>query len=240
MVAFVRRPLVMAAFVAIVWAQPAFAQASAPATPPPTGAEAEATLKPAPKTPESILQAPPPEAPPPLPRKKGFVLESSLGVLGFLGEFRHVAPPAYWMHMQFGYEALFWLMVFGEGELAFTDTSVSHDATHVRAFPVFGFGGGLRATIHPMERFAFYVQASIDALEADIAVGALGNLGYRDAESLNPSFGGRLGLEYYQLDRHLALGVAGGIRDAQGFARHAGTSDAPLMWDGAAVLRYTF
>ena len=44
------------------------------------------------------------EAPPPRPRRKGLVLESTLGVLGFAGQFRHVAPPAYWLHAQLGYE----------------------------------------------------------------------------------------------------------------------------------------
>ena len=50
--------------------------------------------------------------------------------------------------MQLGYEIFDWLMVFADGELAFTDTSESQDESHASAFPIFGFGGGLRATIH--------------------------------------------------------------------------------------------
>src|SRR5262245_4198365 len=48
--------------------------------------------------------APPIEAPPPPPRKKGFVLDATLGGLGFLGSFRRVAPLAPWMHLLFGFE----------------------------------------------------------------------------------------------------------------------------------------
>jgi hypothetical protein len=76
-------------------------------------------------------------------------------------------------------------------------------------------------------------------MKADIAKGALKNLGYKDAESLNLYFGGHLGAEYYMIDRHLALGVIGGARDLTGFKRQIG-NDTPLAWDGGVSLRYTF
>ena len=63
------------------------------------------------------------------PRRPGLVLESTLGVLGFGGQFRHVAPPGFWMHMQLGYELFNWLMVFASGELTFT--SSDHSASTV-------------------------------------------------------------------------------------------------------------
>ncbi|MGH7295870.1 MAG: hypothetical protein ACRELB_13085 [Polyangiaceae bacterium] len=189
---------------------------------------------------DTTLPTPPPEAPPPRPHKKGLVLESTAGVLGFIGQFRHVAPPAYWMHIQLGYEVLPALMVFGEGELAFTDTGVSQDESHTMAFPMWGFGGGVRLTIHPTERFAFFVQGEGGALTAYVPRGSLSILGYRNAEGLNGSAGGRLGLEWYHLDRHIALTAQGGVRDALGFARLVGSSDLPLMWDASAGFRYTF
>jgi hypothetical protein len=195
----------------------------------------------APAAPEgtSILPEPPPEAPPPLPHHKGFVLEQSLGALGFIGGFRHVAPTASWLHTQFGYEFLNWLMLFGEGELVFTSTSEAVDESKVIAFPIYGFGGGLRVTVHATDRVAFFVQGSVDALKADVPANSLTILGYHNAESLNPSFGGRLGVEWYQIDRHFALAVLGGVRDAQGFAKLAG-GDNGLMWDAGAAIRYTF
>lgn len=189
---------------------------------------------------DTFLAEAPPEAPPPLPHKKGLVLESSLGALGFVGQFRHVAPTAYWLHATLGYEFLKWLMAFGEGELAFTDTSVAQDPSKSHSFPIAGFGGGARVTIHLTERVALFGQGSIGAMKADVPKQALMILGFRDAESFAPYFGARLGVEWYQIDRHLALGVHAGIRDATGFSKLATTSDTALMWDGAATLRYTF
>src|SRR5580658_878255 len=50
------------------------------------------------------------------PRRPGLVLESTLGVLGFAGNFRHVAPPAYWVRGQLGYEVTRGLMLYVDGE----------------------------------------------------------------------------------------------------------------------------
>jgi hypothetical protein len=133
-----------------------------------------------------------------------------------------------------------WLMLFGEGELAYTDTSEASDPSHAKAFPIWGIGGGGRATLHASDRVALFGQASIDGLAASVPHNALGVLGYRTAESLNASFGARFGLEWYQLDRHLALALQVGLRDAQGFSKFLDKADIPLMWDAAAGIRYTF
>src|SRR6202042_1230400 len=108
------------------------------------------------------------EAPPPRPRRKGLVLESTIGVLGFGGQFRHVAPPAYWLHAQLGYEVTNWLMLFGEGELAFTDTGESQQESNSKVLPLWGFGGGARATFHATPRVAFFAQGELDGLSADV------------------------------------------------------------------------
>jgi hypothetical protein len=180
------------------------------------------------------------EAPPPRPRRQGLVLESTLGVLGFAGQFRHVAPPAYWLHAQLGYEVRNWLMLFGEAELAFTETSESQDESHTKGLPLWGIGGGARATLHPTARVGLFVQGEIDGLEANVPHNALAVLGFRNAESFAPSFGARVGAQWYQLDRHLALTAQVGARDALGFAKVASTSDTPIMWDGALGVSYTF
>lgn len=180
------------------------------------------------------------EAPPPRARHKGLVLESTLGVLGFVGQFRHVAPPAFWLHAQLGYEVLDWFMIFGEGELAFTDTGESQDASRSIAFPLWGVGGGARATAHATPRFALFGQGQVDGLAAAVPHNALTVLGFRKAESLAASFGVRVGAEWYQIDRHLALCVTIGARDAQGFAKVTAASDTPIMWDAALGIRYTF
>jgi len=224
-------------------ASPASAQdGSAPPTLAPDAQVTIATAPPEGKTGETdnTLPTAPAEAPPPRPRKKGVVLEQTLGMLGFGGQFRHVAPPSFWMHMQLGYELLNWLMVFGSGELAFTSSDVSQDASHSMAFPIYGFGGGLRATVHVTDRFAFFVQGEGGALTAYVPRDSLTILGFRDAENLNGQIGGRIGLEWYQIDRHLALTAQGGLRDALGFEKVVGGADLPLMWDAALGLRYTF
>ncbi|MDP9150886.1 MAG: hypothetical protein M3O36_13230, partial [Myxococcota bacterium] len=130
------------------------------------------------------------EPPPPRPRAQGLVLESMLGVLAFAGEFRHVAPPAYWLHVDLGYEVLSWLLLFGEGELAFTDTSESADASSARAFPIWGFSGGARGVLAVRGRFALVGQAELGALAASVPHGALAILGYGRAETLGVQFGG--------------------------------------------------
>ena len=179
------------------------------------------------------------EAPPPRPRHKGLVLESTLGVLAFGGQFRHVAPPASFLHTQLGYELLSWLMVFGEAELAFTDTSESQDALGSRAFPLYGFGGGVRVGPR-VGSFGVFMQADVGALAAEVPHDALADLGFRGAERLGAEIGGRVGFEWYQRDRHLALTLQGGPRLAQGFSKFETSRDLPIMWDAAAGLRYTF
>ena len=182
---------------------------------------------------------PPPEAPPPMPYKKTLVLESSLGARAFLGELGKTAPPGFWLHTQLGYELLRWLMLFGEGDLSFTDTSGTQKPPRTRAFPIFGFGGGVRFTVRFTDRVGVYAQASVGAMKADVAVNSLAVIGFREAEELAPYAGGRLGVEWYQIDRHFALGLNGGARVAQGFALSRG-GDTPLVVDGGASLRYAF
>ncbi len=188
---------------------------------------------------DSLLPEAPPEAPPPPPRHKGFVIEQTLGALGFIGQFGKIAHPAFYMHTQFGYELFSWLMLFAEGEFAFTDTSLGTDPTKSKAFPIFGFGGGPRITIRPTERFAFYFQGCVGGIMADVPSRVLGNLGFINAESLGFYAGGRVGIEWYQVDRHIALGLAGGTRFLPSFKKTVG-SDTPLGWDAEASLRYTF
>lgn len=183
--------------------------------------------------------APPPEAPPPPPYKKSVVVDASLGALAFLGKFGKTAPPAPLLRVQVGYELFKWLMLFGGGELAFTDTSGSQAPPKTRAFPIFGFGGGARFTARFTDRFGVYLQGEVGAMKADIRRRALEIIGFKDAEDLNLSLGGRLGLEWYQLDRHFALGLTGGLRDATGFKRTIGT-DTPLAFDAGVSIRYAF
>ena len=179
------------------------------------------------------------EAPPPPPYKSTLVIDTSLGALLFLGKFGDVAQPAPWLHTQIGYELFKWLMFFGEGELAFTDTSRSQEQPKTRAFPVFGFGGGARFTARFTDRFGAYLQGSLGLMKADVKTRALRLIGFGDAEDLGFYTGGRLGVEWYMLDRHFALGLSTGLRFATNFERQIG-GDTPLALDTGASIRYAF
>jgi hypothetical protein len=87
---------------------------------------------------------------------------------------------------------------------------------------------------------ALFGQVTIGAMKADVPARTLTVIGFHDAESLGVAFGARVGVEWYQIDRHMALGLGVGIRDAKGFAKLAASSDTPLMVDASAALRYTF
>jgi hypothetical protein len=194
---------------------------------------------------ESALPPPTPpapldEAPPAAPRRHGVVIESAVGALGFAGSFGGVAPPAFHFGASLGYEPWRWLMIFAYGELALTDTSVRQGPTQKRGLPFFGFGGGLRGTVHLTERVALALEARAGALQADVPSGALANLGYPELESLGLAVGGRLLLEWYQVDPHLAFVASGGSRYGFSFRRGATDAGPPLLWEAALGLRYTF
>ena len=220
---------------AVLLAHPAAAQEE------PVTAQVDLSKDTRPPEAEDPLAAPPLSeggAPPAAPYKKTLVVDTSIGVLAFFGKFGKVAPPGPLWRMQLGYELTRWLMVFGEGELAFTDTSNREQPPDTRSFPLFGFGGGARATVHPHRRVGAYLQAEAGALKADIKTNALGILGFKDAESLGFSVGGHLGVEWYQVDRHFALGLNAGFRVPTNFGRSDG--GAAFAIDGGAALRYAF
>ena len=86
-----------------------------------------------------------------------------------------------------------------------------------------------------------HVQGSLGAMKADIRTNALGIIGFKDAESLGLYFAGRLGVEWYMIDRHFALGLTGGLRDATNFKQRGGSGgDTPLAFDAGASIRYAF
>jgi hypothetical protein len=160
--------------------------------------------------------------------------------MAFLGKFNTLAGPGPWIHTQLGYEFFKWLMLYGYGELAFTGTSNAASQLDTMYFPIYGFGGGLRFTVHVTDRVALFLQANAGAMSAIVPRFSLTFLGFGNAESLGFAAGGRLGVEWYQIDRHMALGLGVGVRDAFNFKILSGESDLPLMLDASVALRYTF
>jgi hypothetical protein len=178
------------------------------------------------------------EAPPPPPRRKGFVLESSAGVLGQLGDLKHVAPTAPWFGLRFGFEPLRWLMVFAEGDLFISDTSYAAQPPPPRTFAFWSAGAGLRFTLRPVDVIGIYLQASggVGCATDDV----LEIYGYEHADEVGLYGGGELGVEWYQVNPHLALALHGGVRAYPRTLQREFDTKAPLAWLSGAALRYTF
>jgi hypothetical protein len=174
------------------------------------------------------------DVPPPPPRKKGLVLETSLGAMGFLGKLKNVSPTASMLHVQLGYEPFRWLMAFVSGDIAFTSTRYIEPS---RGYAIYGMGGGARVTARFSERVAGYVQGDLGLMETSSDL--LHTYGFYDAENWNVYFAGMLGLEWYQVNPHYALALNGGARRTPGFDRIVG-NDVAISITGSAAIRYTF
>ena len=174
------------------------------------------------------------DVPPPPPRKKGFVLESSLGAMGFLGKMQNVSPIGSMLHVQFGYEPFRWFMAFAEGDIAFTSTRY---VSVPRGYALYGLGGGARFTAHFTDRVAGYLQGDVGMMEASSDL--LVTYGFKKSEDWNIFFGATAGVEWYQIDPHYALALNGGVRQTPGLKREVG-NDPALSWLAAASIRYTF
>jgi len=174
------------------------------------------------------------EVPPPPPRKRGLVVETGIGMMGFVGKLKNISPTASLFHLQLGYEPFKWFMVFGEGDLGFTSTRYT---TVPRGYAIYAVGAGGRLTFALSDRVSVYGQVDFGMMEA--SNDELVSYGFADSDTLNGYFGGGGGLEWYQPDPHLALALNGGARKTQGFQRSV-PGDAALSWLGSVALRYTF
>jgi hypothetical protein len=178
------------------------------------------------------------DAPPPPPRKKGFVLESSIGVLGHLGHLKNISPSAPWFGLRFGYEPLRWLMVFAEGDLAVASTAYAHPPPPPRSYTLWNVGGGVRVTLKPTDRFGIYLQGSVGGGRTTEDVLEL--YGYPHAEELGMYQSAELGLEWYQINPHLALALHGGVRNYPRTLQRERHTQPPLTWLSGLALRYSF
>lgn len=178
------------------------------------------------------------EVPPSPPRKKGFVLESSIGVMGQLGHLKHITPNAPWFGLRLGFEPLRWLMVFVESDLFVASTSYAHPPPPPRSFAFWNGGAGFRLTVKPTDRFGVYLQGSLGAGRATEDVLEL--YGYEHAEELGMYQSAELGFEWYQINPHLALAVHGGVRNYPRVLKRDRDTQPPMTWLSGAGLRYTF
>jgi hypothetical protein len=178
------------------------------------------------------------EAPPPPPRKKGFVLESSIGVMGQMGHLKNITPNAPWFGLRFGFEPLRWLMVFAESDVFIASTSYAHEPPPPRSFAFWNVGAGFRLTVKPTDRFGVYLQGSLGGGRATEDVLEL--YGYQHADELGFYQSAELGFEWYQINPHLALALHGGVRNYPRALKRDRDSQPPMTWLSGAGLRYTF
>lgn len=178
------------------------------------------------------------DAPPPPPRNKGFVLESSVGVFGQVGHLKRISPIAPWFGLRLGYEPLRWLMVFAEADLFVANTAYAHPPPTPRSYAFFSFGGGVRLTLKPTDWVGVYLQGSLGAGRSTEDV--LEIYGYPHADELGMYQGAELGVEWYQVNPHLALALHGGVRNYPRTLKRERDSQPPLGWLSGAALRYTF
>lgn len=178
------------------------------------------------------------EAPPPPPRHHGFVVEAGVGAIQHLGPLKHISPLSPLFHLQFGWEPTKWAMLFAETELSFGNTSYARPPPEPRGYAMYGFGGGVRFTVKPTDRFGIYAQGSIGA--SRLSDDVLSTYGYRNTTTFNPYFGGVLGLEWYQVNPHTALALYSGIRNYNNLLDRQGSSQTALALVIGVSLRYVF
>jgi hypothetical protein len=190
-------------------------------------------------TPADKGKTPEEEQPLPAPRRHGFVLESGVGFVTQVGSLAHITPTAPDFQVRFGYEVLPWLMALVEADIAFASTSYASQPPPPRTYFHFAGGAGLRFTLPVGRVLAVFAQGSLGLAEVS-EQNVLSIYGFPDADELNLYVDGRIGLEWYQVNPHFALGLQGGIRSyTQGLTRDRG-NEAPLAVLASANLRYAF
>jgi hypothetical protein len=181
----------------------------------------------------------PDEAPLPAPREHGLVVESGLGFVSQIGSLKHIAPTAPWFQVRLGYEIFDWMMPFLEADIAFANTSYATEPPPPRSYFHYAAGAGLRVTIPIGDIIGIFAQGSL-GFAAVSEQNVLSIYGFPNADEPNLYVGGELGVEWYQVNPHLALAAHGGVRHfGAGLTRDRGL-DPPLALVGSADLRYAF
>lgn len=178
------------------------------------------------------------EAPPPPPRHHGVLVESGIGVVGHLGPLKNISPVSPAFSLKVGFEPLSFLLVFAEGELSIANTSYAQPPPPPRTYRMYAFGGGVRLTLPIGELFGAFAEGSLGL--SRVSEDVLSVYGYRDAHELNPYFGGRLGVEWYPVNPHLALGLGGGVRSYNAGLKRQRSSDPALAWSVGPAIAYRF
>lgn len=177
------------------------------------------------------------EVPPPPPRHRGMVLEAGTGVVFPMGALRHVSPPSPWFQLHLGYEPAKWFMVLINGDFTLANTSYAARPPAPRTYAHYAFGAGARFQFTLAEWLGVHGQLELGASEVTEEV--LAQYGYTRADQLSFHYGARLGVEWLQINPHLALGLQGTFRNYPGLDR-TNDASAPTALMTALALRYAF
>ncbi len=178
------------------------------------------------------------EAPPPPPRHHGVFVESGLSASGHLGTLKNISPVAPTFSLKVGIEPLRFALIFVEGELTVSNTSYARTPPPPRTYHLYNLGAGARFTVGFGTSIGAFAEGSLGF--SRVSEDVLGVYGYLDANELNPYFGGRLGVEWYPTNPHLALGLGGGVRSyAAGLTRER-SSEPALAWSFGPQISYRF
>ena len=126
------------------------------------------------------------EVPPPPPRKRGLVVETGLGMMGFLGKLKNISPTASLFHLQVGFEPFKWFMVFVKVILV---SPARATRRCLAATPSTELGAGGRITVGVSDCVSIYGQVDFGMMEA--SNDELVTYGFPDADTLNGLFPGR-------------------------------------------------
>jgi len=227
----------LACLVVLPCAFPSVARAQEPEQGP-SQRQIESFLAEKPVSPDVTKPTDAPEAPPPPPRRHGFVVESSVGAQTQLGAMRHISPTSPWFRTAFGWEPTKWIMLLAQFDVTVSSTSFASPPPGPRGYALYAGSIGIRGTIAIGTSVGVTVQGEIGG--AKISENVLSTYGFQNADTVNPFFGAVLGLEWYQVSPHVALGARGGIRSyGELFDRSIGGGGS-LGWTAAVTLRYVF
>jgi hypothetical protein len=103
---------------------------------------------------------------------------------------------------------------------------------------MYNFGGGGRLTVPIAEIFGAFVEGSFGMAQVNEDVLAV--YGYLHADRFKPYLGGRLGVEWYPTNPHLAFSLGGGVRSYNAGLKRERSSDPALAWSVGPAIAYRF
>jgi hypothetical protein len=176
-------------------------------------------------------------APPMAPFKRGPLVEGGFGVYAPIGRIKNLVAPGPMVRFAAGWDFKQWFGLFVSSDAAFLSTGRAPPPPGERAFVLWGFGVGARASIGLGERVRIPLRLELGMHKANDD-GVLAAYGYVDAKDLNLSYGATTGLEFRMPSRHFGVLLEGGARVDTGLS-YPGKSQTPAAIVGTLGVHYT-